>query len=182
MLFRSAASAWQQIVGTMKEKTAYVALDYAAELDKAGKSNECQKTYELPDGQTVNVNVPRFKAPEAIFNPDLIQEGGEVKGMHTLSYDSIQECDVDVRTDLYKNVILSGGSTLYEGLPDRLEKELNALCPQQGVVNIIAPPDRYYSVWCGGSTLCSLTTFASKWITKEEYDEHGAEIVHRKCQ
>ena len=73
-------------------------------------------------------------------------------------------------------------STLYEGLPDRLEKELNALCPQQGVVNIIAPPDRYYSVWCGGSTLCSLTTFASKWITKEEYDEHGAEIVHRKCQ
>jgi len=179
---QGAASAWQQIVGTMKEKTAYVALDYAAELDKAGKSNECQKTYELPDGQTVNVNVPRFKAPEAIFNPDLIQEGGEVKGMHTLSYDSIQECDVDVRTDLYKNVILSGGSTLYEGLPDRLEKELNALCPQQGVVNIIAPPDRYYSVWCGGSTLCSLTTFASKWITKEEYDEHGAEIVHRKCQ
>ena len=76
---QGAGSAWAQIVGTMKEKTCYVALDYEAELEKANKSNECQQVYELPDGQTVNVNVPRFKAPEAIFNPDLIQEGGELR-------------------------------------------------------------------------------------------------------
>jgi len=78
-------------------------------------------------------------------------------------------------------VILSGGTTLYKGLPDRLQKELDAVCPQANMVKIIAAPDRYYSVWTGGSTLCSLSTFESQWITKEEYEENGAEIVHRKC-
>jgi len=79
------------------------------------------------------------------------------------------------------NVILSGGSTLYEGLPDRLEKELDQLMPKRDMVKIIASADRYYSVWTGGSTLISLSTFESQWITKEEYEENGAEIVHRKC-
>ncbi len=105
------------------------------------------------------VNGPRFMAPEALFKPGLIKEGDETPGMHTMTYNSIVECDIDVRTDLYSNLILSGGTTLYEGLPDRLEKELDALCPQSGVVKVIASPDRYYSVWTGGSTLCSLSTF-----------------------
>jgi actin beta/gamma 1 len=102
-------------------------------------------------------------------------------GMHQLCSKSITDCDLDVRTDLYGNIILSGGTTLYEGLPDRLEKEVSALCPKAGDVKIIASADRYYSVWSGGSIQCSLQTFASQWITKDEYEENGAEIVHRKC-
>jgi actin-related protein len=120
-------------------------------------------------------------APEALFFPDLIKEGDEALGMHKMSFASVQECDLDIRKELYGNVILSGGTTLYEGLPDRLEKELDAMCPQQNMVKIIASQDRYYSVWTGGSTLSSLSTFESQWITKEEYEENGAEIVHRKC-
>ena len=119
--------------------------------------------------------------PEAVFRPDLIKEGDEAMGMHSLCDKSITDCDLDVRTDLYGNIILSGGTTLYEGLPDRLEKEVAALCPKAGDVKIIASADRYYSVWTGGSIQCSLQTFASQWITKEEYEENGAEIVHRKC-
>lgn len=120
-------------------------------------------------------------APEALFDPGLIKEGDETLGMHKMAYESIQECDIDIRKDLYGNVILSGGSTMYDGLPDRLEKELDAMAPQQNMVKIIAGQDRYYSVWTGGSTLSSLATFESQWITKEEYEENGAEIVHRKC-
>ena len=101
--------------------------------------------------------------------------------MHKLAFKSITESDLDVRKDLYENIILSGGSTLYEGLPDRVESEVDKMCPQQGVVKVIATKDRYYSVWTGGSTLSSLSTFESQWITKEEYEENGAEIVHRKC-
>jgi len=119
--------------------------------------------------------------PEALFYPDLIKEGSEDLGIHKMCFKSIQECDLDIRKDLYQNVILSGGTTLYNGLPDRLEKELDAMCPQQNMVKIIASQDRYYSVWTGGSTLSSLSTFVSQWITKEEYEENGAEIVHRKC-
>ena len=129
----------------------------------------------------ITVNSARFSAPEALFNPGLIKEGDEVHGMHTMAHGTVQECDVDIRKDLYQNVILSGGTTLYEGLPDRLEKEIDALCPQQNMVKIIASKDRYYSVWTGGSTLSSLSTFESQWITKDEYEENGAEIVHRKC-
>lgn len=120
-------------------------------------------------------------ACEALFNPSLIKEGDEAKGMSDLCYQSITECDLDVRKDLYENIILSGGSTMYEGLPDRIEQDVDRLCPQQGVVKVIATKDRYYSVWTGGSTLSSLSTFESQWITKEEYEENGAEIVHRKC-
>ena len=174
-------SAWRQIVRKIKEDLCFISLDPEADKTKAAESTELAKQYELPDGQTVSVNAPRFMGPEAIFHPGLIKEGDEVPGMHTMTYESIVDCDIDVRTDLYSNVILSGGTTLYEGLPDRLEKELDALCPQKNVVKIIASADRYYSVWTGGSTLCSLSTFTSQWITKEEYEENGAEIIHRKC-
>jgi len=120
-------------------------------------------------------------APEALFDPGLIKEGDEALGIHDMSFASIQDCDVDIRMDLYGNIILSGGTTLYAGLPDRLEAEVDKKCPQQGSVKIIASQDRYYSVWTGGSTLSSLSTFESQWITKEEYEENGTEIVHRKC-
>ena len=176
------AGAWFQIVGKIKESLCFVALDYEATAADAAASTTHEKTYELPDASTIKINAPRFKGPEGLFKPDLIKEGSEDKGMVELATESINECDLDIRLELYGNVILSGGSTLYEGLPDRLEKELQAVCHKSDAVNIIAPPDRYYSVWTGGSTLCSLATFESQWITKDEYDDHGAEIVHRKCQ
>jgi actin len=98
-----------------------------------------------------------------------------------LTYKSIQECDVDVRRELYQNIILSGGTTLYEGIGERLLKEIESRAPKSITVKVIASPDRRFAVWKGGSTLTSLSTFASMWITKEDYDEHGASIVHRKC-
>uniref|UniRef100_A0A8C6TCP8 Beta-actin n=1 Tax=Neogobius melanostomus TaxID=47308 RepID=A0A8C6TCP8_9GOBI len=82
-------------------------------------------------------------------------------------------CDVDIRKDLYANTVLSGGTTMYPGIADRMQKEITAL--------IIAPPERKYSVWIGGSILASLSTFQQMWISKQEYDESGPSIVHRKC-
>ena len=99
-----------------------------------------------------------------------------------LAWTSVSKSDVDVRKDLLKNIILSGGSTMYEGLPDRLKLEITNKAPAGAEIRIIAGADRKYSVWKGASTLASLSTFAASWISKEEYEEHGAEIVHRKCQ
>lgn len=107
--------------------------------------------------------------------------GKEMDSIQELTYKSVMECDVDVRRDLYQNIILSGGSTMYEGLPERLLKEIENRAPKTISVKVVAQPDRKYAVWRGGSTLTSLSTFASMWITKEDYDEHGAGIVHRKC-
>ena len=104
-------------------------MDPAADKTKAAESTELTINHELPDGSTVAVNTPRFMAPEALFFPDLIKEGDEVDGMHKMAFASVQECDIDIRKELYGNMILSGGTTLYEGLPDRLEKEVDAMCP-----------------------------------------------------
>jgi len=67
------------------------------------------------------------------------------------------------------------------GIELRLIKEITALAPASIRVKIVAPPERKYSVWIGGSILSSLSTFQEMWITKDEYDESGPGIVHRKC-
>lgn len=125
------------------------------------------------------------------------------------------KCDVDIRKDLYANVVLSGGTTMFPGIGERMTKELTALAPSTMKIKVIAPPERKYSVWIGGcaerqsrvaggeigdrslvvfllvrgsclaqwrrSILSSLSTFQQMWISKQEYDESGPTIVHRKC-
>jgi len=91
------------------------------------------------------------------------------------------KCDVDIRKDLYCNIVLSGGSTMYKNMDTRMNNGVKALAPQTMKIKVIAPPERKYSVWIGGSILASLTTFENMWITKDEYDESGPSIVHRKC-
>ena len=70
---------------------------------------------------------------------------------------------------------------MYAGISDRVQKEMTALAPSSMKVKIVAPPERKYSVWIGGSILASLSTFQQMWISKQEYDESGPSIVHRKC-
>merc|ERR1719438_466477 len=105
----------------------------------------------------------------------------EAQGVHETTYNSIMKCDVDIRKDLYATTVLSGGTTMFAGIADRMTKELTALAPSTMKIKIIAPPERKYSVWIGGSILASLSTFQAMWISKQEYDESGPAIVHRKC-
>merc|ERR1712194_748780 len=98
-----------------------------------------------------------------------------------MGYNSIMKCDVDIRKDLYANVVMSGGTTMYAGIADRLSKEITALAPASMKIKIIASPERKYSVWIGGSILSSLSTFQQMWVSREEYNESGPGIVHRKC-
>lgn len=172
-------SAELEIVRDIKEKLCFVALDYEATLAAAQETNEYTKSYELPDGTVISVNQARFKTPELLFRPEL--NGIEADGIHQLCFKSIQKCDIDIRSELYSNVVLSGGSSMFPGLPERLEKELQDLIPAGKKIKIGAPEDRKYSVWTGGSILASLSTFENMWITSQEYQENGASIANRKC-
>jgi len=176
--FTSAAEL--EIVREIKEELCFIAQNYEEEKEQATKSSEHDKQYTLPDKAVITIPASvRMGAPELIYKPQL--NGMSCKSIDALAWASVSAADIDVRRDLCKNIIMSGGSTMYEGMADRLKNELVARAPSGAEIRVVASADRKYAVWKGGSTLASLSTFASSWVTKEDYEEHGAAVIHRKC-
>jgi actin len=123
----------------------------------AAESNQFDRPYTLPDGNIIVVGSERFRAPEVLFQPSLV--GKEGVGIDGCLEQSILGCDVDLRRELFSNVVLSGGTTMFPGIAERLGKELKLRLPPRLPVTVVAPPERKYSVWIGGSILASLNTF-----------------------
>jgi len=171
----------RDIVRDVKEKLSYIALDFDTAMKEATESSDNEKTYELPDGNIITVGSERFRCPEVLFQPSLI--GNEASGIQHMTFQTIQMSDVDIRHELCANVVLAGGTTMFAGIAERMAKELKNLAPNMMAmkIKVVAPPERKYSVWLGGSILSSLSAFQPMWVSKAEYDESGPSIVHRKC-
>ncbi|KAG5356816.1 Actin-2 [Yarrowia sp. C11] len=186
-------SAEKEVVRTIKEKLCYVAADPKREekdwvasggmrdieQQRPGSAGGSISTvFKLPDGKDIYIGPERFRAPEIMFNPEII--GSEYNSLPQIVADAIARTDLDLRAGLYGSMLLSGGNTLTRGMGDRLLTELKGLAPKDTKIKIYAPPERKYSTWIGGSILAGLSTFKKMWFTVDEWHENP-DIIHTKC-
>ncbi|MFX0070109.1 MAG: actin, cytoplasmic 2, partial [Candidatus Hermodarchaeota archaeon] len=155
----------RELARVLKEKASFVSLDYNQDLKK---SEEYTKNYSLPDGSTITLSKERFMLPEALFDPSLINI--ESISVPEAIMNSIELCDVDIRPNLLNNIFLSGGSSMFPNLKSRIYRELEIILARKKMKNqgikIIAPAERTYSVWVGGSILAMIPEFSDNWITR----------------
>ena len=178
-----------ETVRQIKEKLCYVSYDL--ELDKrlSEDTTVLVESYTLPDGRVIRVGSERFEAPECLFQPHLVD--CEQSGMAESLFDTIQSAAVDVRPSLFKAIVLSGGSSMYPGLPSRLEKELKQLWLTRVLggnperlskfkVRIEDPPRRRHMVFLGGAVLANIMADKEDmWVTKQEWDEQGPRVLEK---
>ncbi|KAJ5076013.1 actin-7-related [Anaeramoeba ignava] len=162
----------------IKEKVCYVALDFEKEMDVSNQPN-VEKDYEFSQGEIVTFGNERFRCPEVLFQPSFL--GMEQPGVHEMIYNSIIHSDLDNQSEFFRNIVLSGGSTLFPGIKERIQKDVSDLVPKNVEVKVIAPSEREYAVWIGGSILGSIFDFEKMKVSKNEYLEFGNKIIDRKC-
>ncbi|GCB84054.1 actin-1-like [Scyliorhinus torazame] len=165
------------IVRNIKESCCYVAQDFNEEM--VANENDYLTDYELPDGHIITIGNERFRCPESLFKPEVV--GLTDPGLHALAMKSLEKCRAEHRPELLNNIVLSGGSSMFPGFAERIQREMGELAPSRAKLNVYASPQRKFSVWIGGSITACLNTFQSMWISRREYDEKGPVIVHRKC-
>ncbi|KAK7203159.1 actin family [Myxozyma melibiosi] len=178
-----------ETVRQIKEKLCYVSYDLELDTKLSDETTVLVESYTLPDGRTIKIGSERFEAPECLFQPHLVDV--EQPGIAEFLFNTIQAADVDVRSSLYKAIVLSGGSSMYPGLPSRLEKELKQLWLTRVLngdptrlskfkVRIEDPPRRRHMVFLGGAVLANIMADKEHmWITKQEWEEQGPRVLDK---
>jgi len=170
--FSTDSSLRRELVRALKERACFVSLDYNEDKKR---SQEYKKQYSMPDGTTLMLSNQRFEVPEVLFNPSLINS--EEPSLQKAIMDCITACDRDIRSELLNNIFLSGGSSMFPNIKSRmyleLELELARREKKNQSLRIIAPKERTFSVWVGGSILAMIPEFSENWITRAEYFNEG---------
>lgn len=161
-----------------------------AHLNLEAARSHPPRPFEMPDGWNQIFGIERFRVAEGLFDAkaalrDANSPAPEDK--HTipaLVSAALSAVDVDQRAALLNQVVLTGAGSLVERLPERIQQELTALYPNPRVRvhTSNSASDRKFGAWIGGSVLASLGTFHQMWISKKEYEEHGASIIEKRCK
>jgi len=162
----------------IKETLCYVAPEFPpAEIER-------NTLYQVSDCTRLDLGDIVVRCPEALFDAKVLaHQGFEI---HKLVFNAIITCDPTIWKDLFGNIVLSGGNTLFPGIEVRLKRELEKLAGQNPnttnmKIHIVTPPNRLHSVWTGGAHLASQHNFREMYMTIEEYNELGPSMIHQKC-
>ncbi len=162
----------------IKEKLCYVCKNMDIEMERSRKES-VEKTYEMPDGKKIVIGTERFRCTEPLFDPPLI--GIDAQGIQKIIYSTIIKLDRRLQSEMFQNIILSGGGTMFSGFTDRIHQDISKMAGPDMKVNVIASPERNISAWIGGSIIGCLDSFSEISISKQEYQEVGPHLVHTKC-
>jgi actin-related protein 2 len=175
-----------ETVRAIKEKLSY---DLALDQKLSEDTTTLVENYTLPDGRVIRVGSERFEAPECLFQPHLVDV--EQPGIAEFLFNTIQSADVDIRSSLYRAIVLSGGSSMYPGLPSRMEKEIKQLWLHKVLggnperlekfkVRIEDPPRRRHMVFLGGAVLANIMAERDNmWVSKAEWEEQGVRALEK---
>ena len=161
-----------EVVRELKEKCAYVALNFDKEIEKAEKGSTCKMTCAHSKVGEIELNKERFCCTELLFKPHL--NGLDGDGVSDDLFLCCRKCHDEVRPTLYSNIVLSGGTTTLPGFPERIEREMLRLAPSTANIQVVESEFRQYGPWIGGSKLSQLPTFQHIVVTRAEYNESGA--------
>lgn len=157
---------FREAINDIKEKYCFIKESMLDNLDSDNKNPKKMKETYLPNGEALVLKNEQYLAPEILFQPSLIDS--KESPLSKLIIDIIDQCDKKIRVDLYQNIVLSGGSSLFPGLEERIKNELQSLRPHKEI-SIIARPNRRFSAWMGGSTIVSNNIFQKSCMNKKEY-------------
>lgn len=151
------------------------------EENNNNNNNNKLNKFMLPDGEEIDIKDILYNCIESVFKPELL--GNDIPGIHYQVYNSIMKSESEIRKELYGNIILAGGNTMFIGFPEKLGLEIQKIAPTSLVnkVKIISQNERKYSAWIGGAILAGLTSFQFMWISHNEYQDSGPQVIHRKC-
>lgn len=195
-----------EVARRVKEECCYVCPDLAKEflrhdLDPA----KYLRNFQWKDPKTgrnidISVGQERFLAPEIFFKPEMVGSSlGFTTPLPNLIDGVVQACPIDTRRGLYKNIVLSGGSTMFRDFDKRLQRDIKAIVDERlaytinldavnrstdsmsgnMAVNVLSHRNQRYAVWAGGSLFASMPQFPTYCHTKADYDEHGPSICRQ---
>ncbi len=174
--FKADSSIERELVRAIKERGCFVSLDFSEDSKNAA---QFIKSYVLPDGMKLEIDSPRFKAPEILFQPSLAYI--DSPSLVDAFFACLDACDIDIRGELLKHIFLSGGGSMFPNLKHRLQQEIEIGLANRGYrdrsVKVFAPKERQYSVWVGGSILSMLPEFANQWTSRSAYFRNGISSI-----
>jgi len=148
-------------------------------IENIKKNSEFEKeNHFLPDGNVMKLGVERVYPPEILFKPEII--GLEYPGFHEMIFNSINNANIELRTKLFENIILSGGNTAINGIGNYMYNEIKGMVNQNLKININSPKNPHLLSWIGGNVISGMEIFKKMWITKQEWEEKGDIILHEK--